>query len=79
MVIDLEDCENAHGLSHAALSRATRFTDIGLITGITKHRLCKLVGNQRLVPGRIAEDNRLNELCKLTLEKLSGFVDVENP
>ena len=62
-----------------ALSRAIRFADIGLITGITKHRLCKLVGNQHLVPGRIAEDNRLNELCKLTLEKLSGFFDVENP
>ena len=67
VVIDLGSRELWHGVSYVALSRVTKFTNIGLKKGITKNRLCKSIKNQKQVKGRIAEEKRLDLLCEKTI------------
>ena len=43
VVIDLGPREMWHGASHVALSRVTKFTNIGLKKGMTMNRLCQSI------------------------------------
>ena len=41
--VKLGDKEMDHGLTHVAISRAKKFSDIGFVDGITEDRLCSKV------------------------------------
>ena len=47
VVIDLGSRELSHGASYVALSRVTKFTNIGLKKGITMNRLCQSIKKQK--------------------------------
>ena len=72
IVVTLTDREKEHGLTYVALSRVTRFTDIGIYDGITKQRLCSAIKKQSKMRKRIEEEDRLNRSCDLTLSKLES-------
>ena len=67
VVIDLGPRELWHGVSYVALSRVTKFTNIGLKKGIAMNRLCKSIKKQKKIKGRLAEEKRLNLLCEKTM------------
>ena len=67
----LGDKEMDHGLTYVALSRARKFSDIGLIDGITEDRLCRKVKLQAKMKPRLEEDKRLHGLFESTKIKYS--------
>ena len=67
MVVNLSSKEKEHGLTYTAFSRATKLSDIGLVMGICKDRLCRKVRTHKKMAPRIREEKRLNRLCKQTM------------
>ena len=69
MVIYLGPTEKEHGLAYVAFSRATRFSNIGIIGGLTEERLTKKISQQKKLQVRLIEDARLAKLAETTMEK----------
>ena len=67
VVIGIGSRELWHGVSHVALSRVTKFANIGLKKGITMKKLCQSIKKQKKVKGRLAKEKRLNLLCEKTI------------
>ena len=67
VVIDLGPREMWHGVSHVALSRVTKFANVGLKKGITLTEYVNKLKKHKKVKGRQAEEKRLNLLCEKTI------------
>ena len=63
--------EKEHGLTYVAMSRVTRFSDIGLYDGITKNRLCTSIQNHKKMKPRIQAEQRL----RLLFERTKQFIE----
>ena len=48
-----------------ALWRARKFSNIRLIDGITKDRLCRIAKLQKKIKPRLVEDKRLHDLFEI--------------
>ena len=72
IVVTLTDREKEHGLKYVALSRVTKFSDIGIYDRIAKQRLCSAIKNQSKMRKRMEEEARFSRLCDLTLSKLES-------
>ena len=72
--IDLEKQEKSHGLSYVALSRATKFSNIGLISALTGSRI-KAINNNAATKVRKSHEVELETVSKLTEEKLRNLTD----
>ena len=70
VVVSLTKREIEHGLTYVALSRATKFTNIGIkdTEGLSKNRLCKQIRNHKKMSKRLQEEERLRALEKETLK-----------
>ena len=67
--------EKEHGLPYTAFSRATRFTDIGLLNGITCNRLTIKIGRQAKMEPRKKEERRLDRLVTSTVARMERLTD----
>ena len=72
IVVTLTDREKERGLTHVALSRVTKFSDIGIYDKITMQRLCSVIKNQSKMRKRMEKKTILSRLCDLTLSKLES-------
>ena len=63
--VDLGDKELNHGMTYVAFSRATKFSDIGLISPLTGSRL-KAINNNRGNQVRIKHEKDLEILSRET-------------
>ena len=57
--------EKEHGLTYVALSRVTKFSDIGLHDGVTKNRLCRSIPNHKQMKPCMEEETHLRCLFNL--------------
>ena len=64
VVIDLGSHEMWHSVWHVALSRMTKFTNIGLKKEIARNRLCRSIKKHNKTKGRLAGEKRLHLLCE---------------
>ena len=69
--ISLGRGEKEHGLSYVAMSRVTKFSDIGIYDGITANRLCRSIKKHKKMAPRINAEKRFKALFKKTQE----FID----
>ena len=70
VVVSLTDKEREHGLTYVALSRVTKFSNLGIkdTEGLSKHRLCTKIRKHPKMTKRLEEENRLRQLEQLTLK-----------
>ena len=63
-VVSLTDREKEHGLTYVALSRVTKFSNLGIkdIQGLSKNRLCRKIHLHPKMKKRLIEEERL---CKI--------------
>ena len=61
VVASLADIEIEYGLSRIALSRVTKFTNLGIkdMEGLSKNRLCAKIRKHPKMSKRLEEENRL--------------------
>jgi ATP-dependent DNA helicase PIF1 len=64
VVINLGPKEKEHGLAYVAFSRATRFSNIGIIGGLAGDRLTTQISKQKKLKLRVVEDKRLEGLAR---------------
>ena len=64
VVVSLTDKEKEHGLTYVALSRVTRFTNLGIkdTEGLSKNRLCRKIRKHPKIEKCLLEVNRLRYL-----------------
>ena len=62
--MNLGTSEREHGLTYTAFSRVTKFSNLGILRGITKDRLCRKIKNLKKMGDRIREQERLSRLNK---------------
>ena len=74
VVVNLGTSEREHGLTYTAFSRVTRFSNLGILRGISKDRLCRKIKNLKKMGDRIREQERLSRLETNTL----AFLDSNN-
>ena len=67
IVISLGNKEPEHGYSYVAFSRATKFSDVGIIGGVTEERLTTKISSGKKLKVRKLENVCLGELAKQTL------------
>ena len=72
IVLDLGKSEKEHGLTYAAFSRVTKLEDIGIVGHFTEERFLHMIGKQKKVAPRKAEERHLKMLAEATLEWLRG-------
>ena len=70
VVIDLDKKEPDHGVTYVALSRATKFENIGIMGGITEERFIKCVRDHKKMKPRLAEEKRLALLEEATIARV---------
>ena len=63
-----------HGMTYVAMSRATKFSDIGLITALTGTRV-KSINNNKGNKVRIEHEKQLEDFSKQTERKYRQLVD----
>jgi hypothetical protein len=70
VVVSLTDKEREHGLTYVALSRVTKFSNLGIkdTEGLSKHRLCTKIRKHPKMTKRLDEEKRLRQLEQMTLE-----------
>ena len=70
VVVSLADKEREHGLTCVALSRATKFSNLGIkdTAGLYKHRLCTKIRKHPKMTKRLEEESRLRQLELSTLK-----------
>ena len=66
VVIDLSKKEPDHGVTYVALSRATKFENIGILGGITEQRFINCVRDHSKMRPRLEEEQRLAQLEEQT-------------
>ena len=70
VVVSLTDREREHNLSYVALSRVTKFTNLGIkdMEGLSKNRLCSKTCKHPKMSKCLEEEDRLQYLEQLTLK-----------
>ena len=71
VVMTLGVKEGEHGLSYVAFSRSEKFSNIGILGGISGDRLTTCISNQRKLKLRLKEDERLKVLVQNTRDGLA--------
>lgn len=67
IIVSLGKTEKEHGLTYTAFSRVQRFSDIGIIGGISQDRLCNKIKDLKKTQVRIKEETRLRNLSRFTI------------
>ena len=70
VVIDLSNKEPDHGVTYVALSRATKFENIGIIGGLSKQRFINSVRDHKKMQPRLKEEERLALLEEATIARV---------
>ena len=73
VVLKLGKTEREVGLAHTAFSRACRLSDVGLIDGLTRERLCQQVKKHKRLSPRKREEKRLGNLFNKLALKMKGL------
>ena len=76
VAVSLTDREREHGLSHVALSRVTKFTNLEIkdTEGLSKNRLCAKICKHPKMSKRLEEENRLQYLEQITLKYCNQLI-----
>lgn len=76
VVVSLTSSEREHGLTYIALSRVTKFSDIGILDGVDENRLLTKVRNHSKMAARIQAEERFCQLEVCTLEFLRNSASI---
>ena len=70
VVVSLMDKEREYRLIHIALSKVTKFSNLGIkdTEGISKNRLCRKIRNYSKIKKQLLEEDRLRRSKEITLE-----------
>jgi len=70
VVVSLTDREKEHGLTYVALSRVTKFSNLGIkdTEGISKNRLCRKIRMHPKMGKHLIEEERLRKMEQQTLK-----------
>ena len=72
VVVNLGTSEREHGLTYTAFSRVTRFSNLGILRGISKDRLCRKIKNLKKMGDCIWEQEQLSRLESNALALLNS-------
>lgn len=78
IAMKLSNREREHGLTYTAFSRATVFSNIGLIDGITRQRLCDKIRDHRKMRPRIEEERRITGMVNATITTLHASEELDD-
>ena len=70
VVVSLGSTEREHGITYTAFSRVTKFSNLGILRGISKDRLCTKIKRLKKMGVRIREQERLCRLERNTSNSL---------
>ena len=70
VVMSLTDKEREYNLTYIALSRVTKFTNLGIkdMEGLSKNRLCTKIHKYPKIKKYLGDDNKLRHLEQLILK-----------
>jgi ATP-dependent exoDNAse (exonuclease V) alpha subunit len=75
VVIDLADKEPDHGVTYVALSRSSKFENIGILGGISEKRFIDSVKNHKKLKPRLIEEERLAKLEQETKQRVEELLE----